>query len=64
MNTNSREFQMDQERSLFQIGYTSPLGNAYDVARDGKRFVFATMPEGASTPLVLVTNWTAELAQK
>ena len=52
---------MDQVRALFQMSYTSPLGTPYDVTPDGQRFVFATYPESVSTPLVLVTNWTADL---
>jgi hypothetical protein len=32
-----------------------------DVTSDGQHFVFATYPESVSTPLVLVTNWTAYL---
>jgi eukaryotic-like serine/threonine-protein kinase len=64
LNPKSQEFQLDQERPLFPIGYTSPIGNAYDVTPDGQRFVFTTLPEGASTPLVMVTNWTSDLEQK
>ena len=43
--------------------YTAPLGTPYDVTPDGQRFVFATYPESASTPLVLVTNWTVGLTK-
>jgi hypothetical protein len=28
---------------------------------DGQHFVVATIPQGMTTPLVLVTNWPAEL---
>ena len=61
VNTKSNEFELEWVRPLFQVNYTSPLGNPYDVVSDGQRFVFATYPESVSTPLVLVTNWTAEL---
>ena len=61
VNTKSEEFELDQVRALFQMSYTSPLGTPYDVTPDGQRFVFATYPESVSTPLVLVTNWTADL---
>jgi hypothetical protein len=54
---------LDQVRALFQISYTAPLGIPYDVTPDGQRFIFATYPESVSTPLVLVTNWTAALAK-
>ncbi|MFI5114327.1 MAG: hypothetical protein ACHP7J_04205, partial [Terriglobales bacterium] len=61
VNMKSEEFELDQVRALFQMSYTSPLGTPYDVTPDGQRFVFATYPESVSTPLVLVTNWTADL---
>jgi serine/threonine protein kinase len=63
VNTTRGEFELDQVRALFQISYTAPLGTPYDVTPDGQRFVFATYPESVSTPLVLVTNWTAGLAK-
>ncbi len=34
---------------------------AYDVTRDGKRFMIATAGEEGSAPLALVVNWTADL---
>ena len=52
---------MDQVRTLFQVSYTGPLGNPFEVSADGQRFVFTKLPEGAPTPLVLVTNWAADL---
>jgi len=61
VSTRSDEFELDSVRALFQVNYIAPLGNPYDVTSDGQRFVFATYPESVSTPLVLVTNWTAEL---
>jgi len=39
------------------VGVVSP----YDVTADGQRFVLITMPQQASKPITLVTNWTAEL---
>ena len=33
----------------------------YDVNRDGKRFIVATLGEGGSAPMNLVVNWTAGL---
>ena len=33
----------------------------YDVTRDGKRFIVATVGEGGSAPMNLVVNWTADL---
>jgi Tol biopolymer transport system component len=61
VNTKNGEFELDPVRDLFQVNYIAPVGTPYDVTPDGQRFVFATYPEGASTPLVLVTNWTADL---
>jgi hypothetical protein len=63
VNTTRGEFELDQVRALFQMRYTAPLGTPYDVTPDGQRFVFATYPESVSTPLVLVTNWTAGLTK-
>jgi len=37
------------------------LGEPYDLAPDGQRLIVTTLPESAPTPLVLVTNWTAEM---
>jgi len=62
VNPKSAEFELEQVRVLFPTGsYTSPLGVPYDVVPDGQRFIFATLPESTPTPLVLVTNWTADL---
>jgi len=33
----------------------------YDVTRDGKRFIVATLGEGGSAPMNLVVNWSADL---
>jgi hypothetical protein len=43
------------------MGYVTPLGNPYEIAPAGQRIIFSTYPESLPTPLVLVTNWTAEL---
>lgn len=61
VNAKSEEFELGPIRALFQVSYIAPMGNPYDVSPDGQRFVFATLPESVSTPLVLVTNWTADL---
>jgi eukaryotic-like serine/threonine-protein kinase len=42
------------------LGIVSP----YDVTADGQRFVLITMPQQASKPITLVTNWTAELKKR
>jgi serine/threonine protein kinase len=61
VNNKSAEFELDPVKNLFQIGYMTPLGNPYEIAPDGQRVIFSTFPESAPTPLVLVTNWNAEL---
>ena len=61
LNTKGEEFELDAMRTLFQVTYIVPVGNPYDVSPDGQRIILGTYPESAPTPLVLVTNWTAEL---
>jgi hypothetical protein len=61
VNSKSEEFELGPVRPLFQVNYVAAVGNAYDVSPDGQHFIFATNPESVSTPLVLVTNWTADL---
>ncbi len=61
VNAKSEEFELDPVRDVFQINYVAPVGYPYDVSSDGQRLVVSTFPEGVSTPMVLVTNWTAEL---
>ena len=61
VRANTEEFEMDPVQVMFQASYVGPVGDPYDVTRDGQRIVFSTYPEGIPTPLVLVTNWTAEL---
>ncbi len=63
VNPKGEEFQVESVQSLFQVNYIAPVGNPYDVSADGLHFVFATYPESVSTPLVLVTNWTRDLAK-
>ncbi len=64
VNPKSREFEMGPLQSMFQITYTSPVGTPYDVTPDGKKLVLCTFPESVPTPLVLVTNWGAELQKR
>ncbi len=61
VNAKSAEFELEPVKTLFQIGYMTPLGNPYEVAPDGQRVIFSTFPESIPTPLVLVTNWTGDL---
>jgi len=64
VNPKSPEFEMGPLQSLFQITYTSPVGTPYDVTPDGKKLVLTTFPESVPTPMVLVTNWAAELKRQ
>jgi eukaryotic-like serine/threonine-protein kinase len=64
VNPNSQEFEMGPVQSLFQMTYTSPVGTPYDVSPDGKKLVLSTFPESIATPLVLVTNWAAEVKKQ
>jgi serine/threonine-protein kinase len=61
VNTKSAEFELEPVQTLFQVNYSSPVGIPYDVSPDGQRIIFSTFPEGVPTPLVLVTNWAAEI---
>ncbi len=45
---------------LFQMN-VSAVGTSFDATDDGKRFLVNISPEQEQTPLVLVTNWMAEL---
>ncbi len=61
VSKTSEEFELEQGHALFRMGYIAPIGYPYDVSPDGQRFIANTSPESVSTPLVLVTNWTADL---
>ncbi len=61
VNPKSQEFEMASMQSLFQITYSTPVGDPFDVSPDGRRFILSTFPESVPTPLVMVTNWMAEL---
>ncbi len=64
VNANNPEFEMGPISPLFQITYTSPVGTPYDVSPDGTKLIFSTFPESVPTPMVLVTNWTAEVKKQ
>ena len=56
-------FEARKEQVLFRVGEVT-LGE-YDVTPDGKRFVMtAQKVSNPNTPLTLVVNWTARLANK
>ena len=57
-------FEVLSIKRLFQTIY-KPIAYAYDspydIAPDGRRFLFVTAPEHAPLPIALVINWTAGL---
>jgi hypothetical protein len=57
VNPKKDEFELDQVTPLFPVNYTAPVGNAFDNAPDGQHFIITELPQGAPTPLVLVSNW-------
>lgn len=61
VSPKSEEFEVGPSQALFPIAFTAPLGVPYDPAPDGQRFIFSTYPEAVPTPLVVVTNWMADL---
>jgi serine/threonine protein kinase len=61
VNTKSSEFELGAPQTMFQFSYLTPVGTPYDVSPDGQRVILSTFPEIVPTPLVLVTNWAAEI---
>jgi eukaryotic-like serine/threonine-protein kinase len=61
IQTANDSVQIGVPKTLFQTGVRSSIFNeAYDVARDGRVLVVNSMTE-STAPVVLVTNWDAEL---
>ncbi|HEY1481252.1 MAG TPA: protein kinase [Candidatus Acidoferrum sp.] len=61
VDAKNNEFEVEQVRPLFRVNYTAPIGNAFDNAPDGQHFVVTELPQAVPTPLVLISNWQAEL---
>jgi eukaryotic-like serine/threonine-protein kinase len=55
------EFGIGRTQSLFPVRYVTPFFNPYDVSPDGKRMLIAFPLSSQSSPLVLVSDWKAEL---
>jgi Tol biopolymer transport system component len=53
-------FRVTRTSTLFTTRPITGMGYPYDVSADGQRFLFVTTLGEASSPLTLVTNWTAE----
>jgi len=47
-------------QKLFQMAAASG-GSPYDVSRDGKKFAIVSAGNGPPAPIIVVSNWTAEL---
>jgi len=63
VNAGSSKFEAGAPRGLFPIR-TTEFGadrNHYAVSADGQRFLVNTLEEGASAPITVVLNWTADL---
>jgi serine/threonine protein kinase/Tol biopolymer transport system component len=64
IRTSSR-FESEPALALFEApsvaGNTLGLGNKYEVAPDGQRFLFNAPPGGPSKPITIVVNWAATL---
>jgi hypothetical protein len=58
---STREFRVLGSQSLFRLQLPNNVG-FYDVTRDGKRFLVNLRTWKEQTkPLMVITNWTAEL---
>ena len=59
----TRQFDVGVPRALFRkVGLVSIPGRAYDVSKDGKRFLLDLPPEQAApTPITVVVNWLATI---
>lgn len=57
---NGDALQAGTPEKLFQYN-AAAVGRSFDVTADGKRFLLNNAPEQEQTPLVLVTNWLADL---
>src|SRR4029434_5266997 len=54
-------FRVTRTSTLFATRPITGMGYPYDVSADGERFLFVTTSGESSSPLTLVTNWTAAL---
>ncbi len=61
VKTKGTSFEVGNVRPLFET-HAPPVGPVYDVSTDGRRFLVNTVAsQQASSPITLVTNWTADL---
>ncbi len=56
-----QDFAAGRSQTLFGVRYVTPYFAPYDVSSDGQRILVAFPLTSQSEPLVLVSDWTAEL---
>lgn len=61
VRSQNGKFEVGKGQPLFTLRTTFPGGQPFDAAPDGKRFLVQTDPEGSTSPMMLVLNWTAGL---
>jgi eukaryotic-like serine/threonine-protein kinase len=61
VNGSSNRFEVGNTQPLFLLRNVFSMGEPFDVSPDGNRFLVFAQPEGSSSPMMLVLNWTAEL---
>jgi hypothetical protein len=61
VKTNGSGLEIGNVQLLFDAHSGYGRFPHYDVTRDGKRFIVATVGEGGTAPMNLVVNWTADL---
>ncbi len=54
-------FEVQGSQQLFPVRNVFAMGEPFDVSPDGKRFLVFNQPEGSSSPMLMVLNWTADL---
>lgn len=60
VSTQGEDFQVGKVEQLFKVN-ASQVFPAFEVSRDGKRFLMPSPPEENTAPITLVVNWTAGL---
>ncbi len=61
VSAKNDELEVGQVLSLLPFYHSPAIGNVFDATPDGQTFVINTIEEVAATPLVLVSNWPADL---
>jgi serine/threonine protein kinase len=60
--TTEPDFSAEKPELLFELNYINLPGHSYDIAPDGRRFLFVKAKvQPATTQLMLVVNWFEEL---